>query len=78
MKPGPKAAVRRTIFRSGRVFSSKPLTEAGNLLTEAEAGRQPKPVVGIPLALHSLEWGVFWAHLFSELGFSGAFEPEDY
>lgn len=51
------------------------LAEAGNLLTEAEARRQPKPVVGIPLALHSLEWGVFWAHLFSELGFPVLMSP---
>jgi predicted CoA-substrate-specific enzyme activase len=52
------------------------LEEAGNLLTEAEAGRQPKPVIGIPRALHSLEWGVFWAHLFSELGFPVLFSPK--
>ena len=52
------------------------LSEAGNLLTEAEAGRQPKPVIGIPLALHSLEWGVFWAHLFSELGFPVLLSPK--
>jgi predicted nucleotide-binding protein (sugar kinase/HSP70/actin superfamily) len=50
--------------------------EAGNLLTEAEAGRQPKPAIGIPLALHSLEWGVFWAHLFSELGFPVLLSPK--
>ncbi len=51
------------------------LAEAGNLLTEADAGRQQKPVIGIPLALHSLEWGVFWAHLFSELGFPVLLSP---
>lgn len=52
------------------------LADAGNLLTEAEAGRQPKPVIGIPLALHSLDWGVFWAHLFSELGFPVLLSPK--
>ena len=52
------------------------LAEAGNLLSEAEAGRQPKPVIGIPLALHSLEWGVFWAHLFSELDFPVLLSPK--
>lgn len=61
--------VRQTLFE-------KALMEAGNLLTEAEAGRQPKPVIGIPLALHSLEWGVFWAHLFSELGFPVLLSPK--
>ena len=34
-----------------------------------------RPTVGIPLALHSLEWGVFWAHLFDELGFQVLFSP---
>jgi predicted CoA-substrate-specific enzyme activase len=52
------------------------LADAGNLLTEAEVGRQPKPVIGIPLALHSLDWGVFWAHLFSELGFPVLLSPK--
>jgi predicted CoA-substrate-specific enzyme activase len=52
------------------------LAEAANLLTEAEVGRQPKPAIGIPLALHSLEWGVFWAHLFSELGFPVLLSPK--
>ncbi|MFZ2447720.1 MAG: acyl-CoA dehydratase activase [Syntrophobacteraceae bacterium] len=60
--------VRQHIFEQA-------MAEAGNLLTEAEAGRQPKPVIGIPLALHSLEWGVFWSHLFSELGFPVLLSP---
>jgi predicted CoA-substrate-specific enzyme activase len=60
--------VRQEIFE-------KALSEAGNLLTEAEARRQPKPVIGIPLALHSLEWGIFWAHLFSDLGFPVLLSP---
>jgi predicted CoA-substrate-specific enzyme activase len=60
--------IRQSIFEQA-------LMEAGNLLTEAEAGRQPKPVIGIPLALHSIEWGVFWAHLFSELGFPVLMSP---
>jgi len=61
--------VRRSLFEQA-------LTQAGNLLTEAEAERQPKPVIGIPLALHSLEWGVFWAHLFSELDFPVLLSPK--
>jgi len=60
--------LRQSIFDSA-------LSDAGNLLTEAEAGREAKPVIGIPLALHSLEWGVFWAHLFSELGFPVLLSP---
>ena len=33
-------------------------------------------MIGIPLALHSLEWGVFWAHLFFELGFPVLLSPK--
>lgn len=38
-------------------------------------GAAERPTVGIPLALHSLEWGVFWAHLLSDLGFEAVFSP---
>ncbi len=60
--------LRQTLFEQA-------LAEAGNLLGEAETGRRQKPVIGIPLALHSLEWGVLWAHLFSELGFPVLMSP---
>ena len=76
MRPGPKGAGRPTIFRFSQELFEQALAEAGNLLTEAEARRQPKPVIGIPLALHSLEWGVFWAHLISELGFPVLMSPK--
>ncbi|MDR3567089.1 MAG: acyl-CoA dehydratase activase [Syntrophobacteraceae bacterium] len=62
-------------FQVRQAEFEKALSEAGNLLTEAEANRQQKPVIGIPLALHSLEWGVLWAHLFSELGFPVLMSP---
>lgn len=64
------------LFQVRQNLFDEALADAGNLLTEAEAGRQPKPVIGIPLALHSLEWGVFWAHLFSELGFPVLLSPK--
>ncbi len=35
----------------------------------------PEPTVGVPLALHSLEWGIFWSHLFAELGFTVLLSP---
>jgi predicted CoA-substrate-specific enzyme activase len=43
----------------------------------SEVRREPPsgPVVGIPLALHSLEWGVFWVHLLAELGFKVVLSP---
>lgn len=39
------------------------------------SGYGRKPTVGIPLALHSLEWGIFWAQLLSELGFDVLLSP---
>ncbi len=33
------------------------------------------PTVGIPLALHALEWGIFWSHLFAGLGCRVVFSP---
>ena len=62
-------------FEVRQALFEQALSEAGNLLTEAEADRRQKPVIGIPLALHSLEWGVLWAHLFSELGFPVLMSP---
>lgn len=35
-----------------------------------------KPTVGIPLALHTMGFGVFWTHLFSELGFTVLLSPK--
>lgn len=34
-----------------------------------------RPTIGIPLALHTLGWGVFWTHLFAELGFTVLLSP---
>ncbi len=63
-------------FQVRQAVFDQALSEAANLLTEAEARRQPRPVIGIPLALHSLEWGVYWAHFFSELGFPVLLSPK--
>ncbi len=61
-------------FRERQQIFLEALEESGARIGEpaAEDGRS-RPVVGIPLALHSLEWGVLWGHLFSELGFSVLF-----
>ncbi len=40
-----------------------------------EKPRPDKPVIGIPLALHSLEWGILWANIFAELGLNVLFSP---
>jgi predicted CoA-substrate-specific enzyme activase len=37
--------------------------------------RVPSGTIGVPLALHGLGWGVFWAHLLAELGWRVVFSP---
>jgi predicted CoA-substrate-specific enzyme activase len=50
--------------------------EEGLACFEVARSHSPsRPTVGIPLALHSLEWGVFWSHLLAELGFTVLFSP---
>lgn len=44
-------------------------------LGTARADAELKPVVGVPLALHTLEWGILWGHLLAELGFAVRFSP---
>jgi len=52
------------------------LKEKGISLLEVAGRDTPsRPTVGIPLALHSLEWGIFWSHLFSDLGFTVQLSP---
>jgi len=59
---------RKKIFES---FLPEDFIMSGN-------GKKPlpgKPVIGIPMALHSLEWGIFWADIFSGLGFNVRLSP---
>lgn len=54
------------------------LEEKGISIATLELTRKQdrsKPTVGIPLALHTLEWGIFWAYVFEELGFSVVISP---
>ncbi|WP_028573625.1 acyl-CoA dehydratase activase [Desulfonatronovibrio hydrogenovorans] len=37
--------------------------------------RPGKPVVGIPMALHFLEWGIFWTNILADLGFNIRLSP---
>ena len=43
--------------------------------SEVRATIPSAPAIGIPLALHSLEWGIFWVHLLAELGFTVVLSP---
>jgi len=37
--------------------------------------RPPAGTIGVPLALHGIGWGVFWAHLLAGLGWRVVFSP---
>ncbi len=50
----------------------------GKAMVDRESMEKPrpdKPVIGVPLGLHSLEWGILWANIFSGLGFNVLFSP---
>ncbi|MCU0587540.1 MAG: acyl-CoA dehydratase activase [Syntrophobacteraceae bacterium] len=44
-------------------------------LEVSRKGGSTRPTVGIPLGLHTLEWGVFWTHLLGGLGFPVLVSP---
>ncbi|MHC1745355.1 MAG: acyl-CoA dehydratase activase [Syntrophobacteraceae bacterium] len=46
------------------------LAETGAVIPEAAEKKDGRPTVGVPMALHSLEWGVFWTHFLAQLGYS--------
>ncbi|MCK8600533.1 acyl-CoA dehydratase activase [Desulfoferrobacter suflitae] len=45
-------------------------------LEAAKPENTSKPTIGVPLALHTLEWGILWGHLFAELGWPVRFSPK--
>jgi predicted CoA-substrate-specific enzyme activase len=52
------------------------LEEAGAARLEvSRKGGSARPTVGIPLGLHTLEWGVFWTHLLRNLGYPVLLSP---
>ncbi|WP_045221714.1 acyl-CoA dehydratase activase [Desulfonatronum thioautotrophicum] len=48
---------------------------AGAHLGEQAPQRDDRPLIGVPLSLHSLDWGVFWAHLLVGMGLRPVFSP---
>lgn len=51
------------------------VAEARVSLGEKPSARDRRPLIGVPLSLHSLDWGVFWAHLLTRLGLAVYFSP---
>jgi predicted CoA-substrate-specific enzyme activase len=80
---------RYEVSQAGSLHEANLFVERQQLFYEALAGKavrlgQPKEVtqqpaagarIGIPLALHSVEWGVFWVHLLAELGHTPVLSP---
>jgi predicted CoA-substrate-specific enzyme activase len=64
------------LFLERQQFMQEALDERGiSILGISQKENGARPTVGVPLALHSLELGVFWAHLLDELGFSVFLSP---
>ncbi len=64
---------RPDLFRERREILGKMLE--GRARGAGEGAGTRGETVGVPLALNSLEWGVFWVHLLSELGFDVMVSP---
>lgn len=63
-------------FLEQQHFFQEALEEKGISTLELIRRDDPsRPTVGIPLALHTMGLGVFWTHLFSELGFTVLLSP---
>jgi predicted CoA-substrate-specific enzyme activase len=75
---GRRGAARRPDLFAER---SKRFLEALDGRAELADPRAPAPAripagtIGVPLALHGLGWGVFWAHLLAGLGWRVVFSP---
>ncbi len=66
-------------FKERERLFEESLAETGAAVVEREdgAGRNnSRPTVGVPMALHSLEWGVFWTHFLAHLGYSVVLSPK--
>ncbi len=63
-------------FKEREQLFREALEEAGAVtLGQSDPAGGGRPVVGIPMALHSLEWGIFWVHFLSGLGLSVTLSP---
>lgn len=64
------------LFQERRQLFQEALEEKDiSTLEPARIDTQTGPTIGVPFALHSLEWGIFWGHLLAELGYSVRFSP---
>jgi predicted CoA-substrate-specific enzyme activase len=70
---GPK---EENHFLYRRQLFDEALEEVGAARLEvSRRGEASRPTVGIPLALHTLEWGIFWTHLLRALEYPVLLSP---
>ncbi|MGV8074531.1 MAG: acyl-CoA dehydratase activase-related protein, partial [Syntrophobacteraceae bacterium] len=67
----------RNFFLERRQLFQEALEEAGvaTPLEVSRKGNGSKPSIGIPMSLHTLEWGILWANIFKELGYPVVLSP---
>ncbi|MGA7875986.1 MAG: acyl-CoA dehydratase activase [Desulfoferrobacter sp.] len=69
-------AQQRNFFEERQQLFLEALEEKCLLSIEpVRSNDRTRPTVGVPLALHSLEWGILWGHLLAELDFPVRFSP---
>lgn len=63
-------------FREREQRFREALEEAGAVvLGQPGADGGGRPLIGVPMALHSLEWGIFWVYFLAGLGHSVVLSP---
>lgn len=80
---GRYEVIRRGVTRRENLFAERSQRFLAALAGRAEIGdprapapaRVPAGTIGVPLALHGIGWGVFWAHLLAGLGYRVLFSP---
>ncbi len=71
---GQKDAASNFFLERKRIFDS--FLPADFIISGNEKKPRPgRPVIGIPMALHSLEWGIFWTHIFAGMDFNIRLSP---
>ncbi|HDQ40848.1 MAG TPA: CoA activase [Desulfonatronum sp.] len=62
-------------FQLRKKLFEQAMEEAGVRPGEKPSPGAGRPLIGVPLGLHSLDWGVFWAHLLANLDLAVYFSP---
>jgi predicted CoA-substrate-specific enzyme activase len=72
---GKRTAKKVDLFKARRDLFVEALENRAAILDDRRPSTSTGPTVGIPWALHTHEWGVFWVHLLAGLGFAPLLSP---